>query len=120
VLIAQASHAPPHARSAQLRVPHGVQEQVPQGTTAVQRPSVRWRASLRRSVARTGQEGKDRGYGTLGVAHEIERADLAGKYNTPLGEITFDKEGEVQQKNFYVAQIKMNSDGKTGGFEYLK
>jgi branched-chain amino acid transport system substrate-binding protein len=45
---------------------------------------------------------------------------LAGKYNTPLGEITFDKEGEVQQKNFYVAQIKMNSDGKTGGFEYLK
>jgi branched-chain amino acid transport system substrate-binding protein len=45
---------------------------------------------------------------------------LAGKYSTPLGEISFDKEGEVQQKNFYVAQIKMNPDGKTGSFEFLK
>jgi branched-chain amino acid transport system substrate-binding protein len=45
---------------------------------------------------------------------------LEGRYATPLGEITFDKEGEVQQKNFYVAQIKMNPDGKTGAFDYLK
>jgi branched-chain amino acid transport system substrate-binding protein len=45
---------------------------------------------------------------------------LAGRYATPLGEISFDKEGEVQQKNFYVAQIKMNPDGKTGAFDYLK
>ncbi len=45
---------------------------------------------------------------------------LIGKYNTPLGEISFDKEGEINQKNFYVAQIKMNPDGKTGSFEFLK
>lgn len=50
----------------------------------------------------------------------LNDAILAGTYNTPLGTISFDKEGEVNQKNFYVAQIKMNSDGKTGQFVYLK
>ena len=45
---------------------------------------------------------------------------LAGKYDTPLGPISFDKEGEVNQTQFYVAQIKMNPDGTTGQFTYLK
>ncbi|HUS15353.1 MAG TPA: ABC transporter substrate-binding protein, partial [Chloroflexia bacterium] len=44
---------------------------------------------------------------------------LIGKYDTPLGPISFDKEGEVQQTAFYVAQIKMNADNKTGKFTYL-
>jgi branched-chain amino acid transport system substrate-binding protein len=48
----------------------------------------------------------------------------SGKYNTPLGTISFTKVpkggGEIVQKDFYVAQIKMNADGKTGSFEYLK
>jgi branched-chain amino acid transport system substrate-binding protein len=44
---------------------------------------------------------------------------LAGKYNTPLGELRFDKEGEIIQKDFYVAQIKMK-DAKTGSFVFLK
>ena len=42
------------------------------------------------------------------------------KYQTPLGEIAFDKEGEVIQKDTYVAQIKMNPDGVTGKFTFLK
>ena len=42
------------------------------------------------------------------------------KYQTPLGEIAFDKEGEVIQKDTYVAQIKMNPDGATGTFTFLK
>uniref|UniRef100_UPI0025B87994 ABC transporter substrate-binding protein n=1 Tax=Deinococcus sp. TaxID=47478 RepID=UPI0025B87994 len=50
---------------------------------------------------------------------ELNRQILAGKYNTPLGTISFDKEGEVNQKEFYVAQIKMK-DAKTGGYVYLK
>ena len=49
---------------------------------------------------------------------------LIGKYNTPLGEISFDKEGEINQKNFYVAQIKMirgdSSDVFAGKFTYVK
>ena len=50
---------------------------------------------------------------------ELNRQILAGKYNTPLGTITFDKDGEVQQKEFYVAQIRMK-DAKNGSFVYLK
>lgn len=45
---------------------------------------------------------------------------LIGKYNTPLGEISFTPEGEVVQKAFYVAQIKMDADGNSGKFIFLK
>lgn len=50
---------------------------------------------------------------------ELNKQILAGKYKTPLGEISFDKEGELNQQDFYVAQIKMK-DAKTGSFVYLK
>ncbi|WP_293914390.1 ABC transporter substrate-binding protein [Deinococcus sp.] len=50
---------------------------------------------------------------------ELNRQILLGKYKTPLGDISFDKDGEVIQKDFYVAQIKMK-DAKTGSFVYLK
>ncbi|GGR90140.1 ABC transporter substrate-binding protein [Deinococcus sedimenti] len=49
----------------------------------------------------------------------LNKQILAGKYNTPLGTISFDKEGELIQKEFYVAQIKMR-DAKNGSFVYLK
>lgn len=42
------------------------------------------------------------------------------KFQTPLGEISFDPEGEINQNQFYVAQLKMDADGKTGQFVYLK
>ena len=49
---------------------------------------------------------------------------LAGKYSTPLGDISFDKEGEINQKSFYVAQIRMLrgevSDVFSGKFTYVK
>ncbi|MEY3866638.1 MAG: ABC transporter substrate-binding protein [Microcoleaceae cyanobacterium] len=45
---------------------------------------------------------------------------LKGKYDTPLGEISFTPEGEIVQSNFYVAQIKMEADGTTGKFVFLK
>jgi len=45
---------------------------------------------------------------------------LKGNYNTPLGEISFTPEGEINQKEFYVAQIKMNPDGSDGKFTFLK
>ncbi|MBW4514151.1 MAG: ABC transporter substrate-binding protein [Timaviella obliquedivisa GSE-PSE-MK23-08B] len=44
---------------------------------------------------------------------------LAGKYDTPLGAISFTPEGEVNQTQFYVAQIKMDQDGNNGRFEFL-
>ncbi len=45
---------------------------------------------------------------------------LKGTYDTPLGEISFTPEGEIVQKDFYVAQIKMAPDGITGTFTFLK
>jgi branched-chain amino acid transport system substrate-binding protein len=45
---------------------------------------------------------------------------LKGKYDTPLGAIAFTPEGEVIQKDFYVAQIKMDADGVNGKFTFLK
>jgi len=49
---------------------------------------------------------------------ELNKAVLAGKYLTPLGKISFTPEGEIIQKQFYVAQIKMDADGN-GKFEFL-
>jgi branched-chain amino acid transport system substrate-binding protein len=45
---------------------------------------------------------------------------LNGEYETPLGKIAFDPDGEVKQGEFYVAQIKMEADGKTGKFTFVK
>ena len=44
----------------------------------------------------------------------------SAKYQTPLGEISIDTTGEINQKDTYVAQIKMNADGATGTFVFLK
>ncbi|GGO35846.1 ABC transporter substrate-binding protein [Deinococcus humi] len=53
------------------------------------------------------------------LRNALNKQILLGTYNTPLGPISFDKEGEVQQKEFYVAQIKM-ADAKNGSFVFLK
>lgn len=48
----------------------------------------------------------------------------SGTYQTPLGEVSFtdvpDGGAEINQKQFYVAQIKMNPDGTTGTFQFLQ
>ncbi len=45
---------------------------------------------------------------------------LAGTYATPLGEISFTEEGELVQKQFYVARIKMDEAGKEGSFAFIE
>ncbi|MGI0487201.1 ABC transporter substrate-binding protein [Pantanalinema rosaneae CENA516] len=45
---------------------------------------------------------------------------LASRYDTPLGKIAFTSVGEVVQEKFYVAQIRMNPDGKNGKFVFLQ
>ncbi len=50
----------------------------------------------------------------------VNKEIINGTFDTPLGEISFDKEGEVHQRNFYVAKIVMDASGKEGKFEYLK
>jgi branched-chain amino acid transport system substrate-binding protein len=51
---------------------------------------------------------------------ELNKQILAGTYTTPLGDISFTPEGELNQKQFYVAQIKMNPDGASGVFNFIK
>jgi branched-chain amino acid transport system substrate-binding protein len=51
---------------------------------------------------------------------QLNEQIIAGTYETPLGQIAFDPEGEVKQSQFFVAQIKMNDDGKNGKFAFLK
>jgi branched-chain amino acid transport system substrate-binding protein len=51
---------------------------------------------------------------------QLNKQLLSGTYNTPLGEIGFTPIGEVIQKDFYVAQIKMEKDGSQGKFTFLK
>lgn len=51
---------------------------------------------------------------------ELNKQILSGKYNTPLGEISFTPVGEVVQKDFYVAQIKLDKDKMQGRFTFLK
>jgi len=44
---------------------------------------------------------------------------LTLEYDTPIGVISFDPDGEIIQSNFYVAQVVMNDDGETGSFGLL-
>lgn len=44
---------------------------------------------------------------------------LAGSYDTPLGPLRFTPDGEVLQQNFYVAQVRMQPDGRGGRFQLL-
>ncbi|MCY7274060.1 MAG: branched-chain amino acid ABC transporter substrate-binding protein, partial [Phormidesmis sp. CAN_BIN44] len=45
---------------------------------------------------------------------------LKGQYESPIGTISFTPEGEIVQKEFYVAQIKMEAGGNNGKFAFLK
>jgi branched-chain amino acid transport system substrate-binding protein len=50
----------------------------------------------------------------------LNMAILSGGYETPLGPISFTFEGEINQGQFYVAQIDMNDDGQTGAFTFIR
>lgn len=54
------------------------------------------------------------------VRVELNKALRHGSFLTPLGEISLDNEGEINQKSFYVSQIKMDASGKTGKFVIMK
>lgn len=54
------------------------------------------------------------------VRASLNKTLLAQTYETPLGTISFTPEGEIVQKDFYVAQVKMSADGNSGQFTFLK
>ncbi|MGH8000921.1 MAG: ABC transporter substrate-binding protein [Brasilonema sp.] len=51
---------------------------------------------------------------------ELNKQLLTGKYNTPLGEIAFTPVGDVIQKEFYVAKIKIDKESKKTKFVIVK
>ncbi|MHC0066789.1 ABC transporter substrate-binding protein [Nostoc sp. UIC 10890] len=50
---------------------------------------------------------------------ELNKELLTKKFQTPLGEIAFTPVGDVIQKEFYVAQLKMEPNGVKGKFSFL-
>ncbi len=55
-----------------------------------------------------------------GLRTALNEAVLAGEYDTVLGPISFTEEGEINQEQFYVAQIEMADDGQTGQFTFVR
>jgi branched-chain amino acid transport system substrate-binding protein len=51
---------------------------------------------------------------------DLNKQLLTGTYDTPIGLISFSPMGEVNQKDFYVAKMKVDKDGNNGQFVYLK
>jgi len=51
---------------------------------------------------------------------QLNETLLVGKYETPLGDISFTPEGEIVQAKFFVAQIKMEADGNSGKFTFIQ
>ena len=54
------------------------------------------------------------------IRTQLNQQVLAGSYETPLGKISFTPEGEINQEQFYVAQIKMDDTGANGQFVFVK
>jgi branched-chain amino acid transport system substrate-binding protein len=56
------------------------------------------------------------------LRQELNKSIIAGRYDTVLGEISFTSSpgGEINQKDSYVAQIKMEPDGTKGAFVFVK
>jgi branched-chain amino acid transport system substrate-binding protein len=58
---------------------------------------------------------------TLGQARaNLMREMLGGTYETPLGPIGFTPEGEVVQDRFYVAEVRMQPNGRQGRFALVR
>jgi branched-chain amino acid transport system substrate-binding protein len=89
-----------------------------QGFTAVQVFVEALRAIDRQSPL--NQQSLTNGANLAKARIALNQQILVGKYDTPLGEITFTQDGEVIQQEFYVAQIKMNPDGANGKFVILQ
>jgi branched-chain amino acid transport system substrate-binding protein len=72
------------------------------------------------ALASLDKKSKVSGMSLADLRVALNKEILAGKYDTPLGPISFTPTGEINQTQFYVAQIKMNADGTSGQFTFLK
>ena len=72
--------------------------------------------AIQRLQRRGGLEGVTLGEARRRLMQEV----LAGRYDTPLGPIHFQPDGEVVQGRFYVAEVSMNPNGRDGRFGLVR
>jgi len=75
---------------------------------------------LAEAIARLQQKNRFQD-ATLGQARsQLLQELLSGSYDTPLGPIRFRPDGEVVQGRFYVAEVRMQPDGRSGRFTLVR
>jgi len=72
--------------------------------------------AVQRLQRRGGFHGLNLGQARAALIDEL----LAGHYDTPLGPIHFQRNGEVVQGSFYVAEVRMDPGGRTGRFALVR
>ena len=72
--------------------------------------------AVQRLQARGGLEGLSLRDARRALMGEL----LAGSYDTPLGPIHFQSDGEVVQERFYVAEVRMQPGGRQGRFTLVR
>ena len=72
--------------------------------------------AVQRLQRRGGFDGLSLGQARAALMDEL----LAGRYDTPLGPIHFQKDGELVQRKFYVAEVRMDPGGRTGRFALVR
>jgi branched-chain amino acid transport system substrate-binding protein len=75
---------------------------------------------LHQALERLDRRGALRGLTLAQARRALMRELLAGRYDTPLGPIRFQPDGEVVQGRFYVAQVQMQPDGRRGRFTLVR
>ena len=72
--------------------------------------------AIQRLQAKGGLERRTLGEARANLMQEL----LSGSYNTPLGPISFTADGEVVQDLFYVAEVRMQPNGRNGRFALVR
>ena len=72
--------------------------------------------AIQRLQARDGLSGVTLGEARARLMQEV----LSGTYDTPLGPIGFTPDGEVIQDRFYVAEVRMQANGRDGRFALVR
>jgi branched-chain amino acid transport system substrate-binding protein len=72
--------------------------------------------AVQRLQRRGGFHGLNLGQARAALMDEL----LAGRYDTPLGPIHFQSDGELVQGSFYVAEVRMDPGGRTGRFALVR
>ena len=72
------------------------------------------------SVQRLQRRGGLTGVTLEQARKALMRELLGGSYDTPLGPIQFTPDGEVIQGRFYVAEVRMDANGRNGRFAMVR